>query len=491
MGTSSTPLNRSRMPRTETNEAKAATNTRSIDSRAPNSSDHEEPEIWDMIRQLWSHPQWRCHTPGCAEPAIAVWASNKSTCEWYTCDNCQLKDFDGWPVDEVPWVTDCEASAAEISKPTALKRTVATSSRDSRKRTVEKQASITSKAMAGDLALSTSENNVNDGNGNKLADTSPGSSAIMPAQLAGIQNTIQKKASAKYGLPSGDVVSLPIENMVNNGHGMTLGETPNSVSPLLHTGSSDSCNQNVRKESFKSPLPGRQHVPRAVTPPSPSMAMRYKVERTLATIRYWKADQEKKGFTEKEILYAIHRRSTVRFGRDPLVYKLRRGGTLKIYPNLVHSTETSRIQQELFQCGLFRQYQVQAQDEPRLHFLLHENATNGDFETTSQPGYRYANVRMKARPLERLPQLEQLSQRLASVSGVDGWTIGVNPVLYRDCNDKMGTHADDDQGEEVILCLIVSSPQEARRVIITPKEKKVNLEEDDETIELILEPGDA
>jgi hypothetical protein len=33
------------------------------------------------------------------------------------------------------------------------------------------------------------------------------------------------------------------------------------------------------------------------------------------------------------------------------------------------------------------------------------------------------------------------------------------------------------------LCLIVSSPQEARRVIITPKDKKPNLEAGDETIE--------
>jgi hypothetical protein len=153
--------------------------------------------------------------------------------------------------------------------------------------------------------------------------------------------------------------------------------------------------------------------------------------------------------------------------------------------------ETKRVKEDLFNCGLFRQYQIQAQDEPRLHFLLNEKATNDDFETSLQPGYKYAHVKMKARPLKILPELEMLSQRLASVSGVDRWTIGVNPVLYRDCKEKMGSHVDDDQGEQVILCLIVSSLQEARRVIITPKDKKSILANGDETIELKLLRGDA
>ena len=123
---------------------------------------------------------------------------------------------------------------------------------------------------------------------------------------------------------------------------------------------------------------------------------------------------------------------------------------------------------------------------------LHDHATDfEDFDTCKQPGYKYASVTIKARPLQKLPILSELSKTMARLSGVDNWTIGVNPVLYRDCQDGMGGHADDDQGEKVILCLIVSSPAEPRRVIITPKAKKPNLEQGDERIELILKPGDA
>jgi hypothetical protein len=55
----------------------------------------------------------------------------------------------------------------------------------------------------------------------------------------------------------------------------------------------------------------------------------------------------------------------------------------------------------------------------------------------------------------------------------------------------MGAHADDDQGERVIFCLVVSSPKKARRVRIVPKEKCDDMEENDECIELLLSEGDA
>lgn len=140
-------------------------------------------------------------------------------------------------------------------------------------------------------------------------------------------------------------------------------------------------------------------------------------------------------------------------------------------------------------CGLFRQYRLQAQDEPRVHFLLHEEATD-NFED-KQPGYSYSQVCVKARPLRKLPLLESLSKELAVFSKVESWNIGVNPVLYRGSNDSMGEHADDDQGEEVILCLIVSSPKKTRRIRIRPQARGEEGENGDECMELILSEGDA
>jgi len=123
-----------------------------------------------------------------------------------------------------------------------------------------------------------------------------------------------------------------------------------------------------------------------------------------------------------------------------------------------------------------------------VHFLLHDRATNDDFRSSKQPGYRYARGTAKARPLSKLPLLERVSKKLATLSGVDRWNIGVNPVLYQDSKDGMGGHADDDQGETVILCLILASPDEERPVVITPNSK---LQDGDERIELMLRAGDA
>ena len=219
-------------------------------------------------------------------------------------------------------------------------------------------------------------------------------------------------------------------------------------------------------------------------------------KRELATIEFQERKISKErisqGWSKRQSLYSIPSMCKAKtVSLKSMKYDLRRGGTLTIYPNLVSDTTTRKVKEELFSCGLFRQYQIQAQDEPRLHFLLHSKATE-DFEASAQPGYRYASVRMKARPLKILPELNRLSAELAKECNIeDDWSIGVNPVLYRDQLDGMGGHADDDQEEEIILCVIVASPESARRVVITPKKTKSCLEEGDERIELFLLPGDA
>jgi alkylated DNA repair dioxygenase AlkB len=55
----------------------------------------------------------------------------------------------------------------------------------------------------------------------------------------------------------------------------------------------------------------------------------------------------------------------------------------------------------------------------------------------------------------------------------------------------MGNHMDEDQGERIILCLVVVvSPQRVRRVHIRPL-KSLKERDGDEKVGLFLEPGDA
>jgi alkylated DNA repair dioxygenase AlkB len=150
---------------------------------------------------------------------------------------------------------------------------------------------------------------------------------------------------------------------------------------------------------------------------------------------------------------------------------LPRGGTVTIYPGLLSKTQRATLSQELLSSNLFRQYEIQGMPEPRVHFLLHEQAT--DEPEAPQPGYRYGSVRMKACPLQGLPKLCRLSKIVGKRAGVESWNIGVNPVFYRDGKDRIGAHADDDQGESCILSVIVASPIPLRRLLIQPKPTKI------------------
>ena len=80
---------------------------------------------------------------------------------------------------------------------------------------------------------------------------------------------------------------------------------------------------------------------------------------------------------------------------------------------------------------------------------------------------------------------------MAKSCNVDKWTIGVSPVLYRDGQDKMGDHCDDDQGEQCICTLLVESPTESPRQVLIRPLQKLTPRHGDERIELLMLPGDA
>ena len=192
-----------------------------------------------------------------------------------------------------------------------------------------------------------------------------------------------------------------------------------------------------------------------------------------------------------------------------LTYNFCHGGYLRLYPSVLSKEQQTAVTEELLQCPYFRQYTIQNNPEPRAHFLLHKDATE-DFDGQAQPGYRYGSIRMKARPLPLLPQVQRLSsvvERLV-VGGRPRrrlrrrrrsfWNVGVNPVLYRDGRDRIGFHADDDQAEEQILTALVSSPAgTTRRVCIRPKSGNSTTAPGnhqvggDEQFELFLDAGDA
>jgi SAD/SRA domain/2OG-Fe(II) oxygenase superfamily len=156
------------------------------------------------------------------------------------------------------------------------------------------------------------------------------------------------------------------------------------------------------------------------------------------------------------------------------------GGTIAVWPELISEATAESIASEAFTSNRFRRYKVNGGFEPRVHYLLHDEATD-DFDGADQPGYRYSGVNMKSR------RLQSFSTSLAKLCGVPSFNIGVDVVLYRAGKDKIGKHADDTQGEDRVMSVVVKSPNTPRHIVIEPQKPKVG----DEYIILRLGARDA
>jgi alkylated DNA repair dioxygenase AlkB len=129
--------------------------------------------------------------------------------------------------------------------------------------------------------------------------------------------------------------------------------------------------------------------------------------------------------------------------------KLHLGGAIKVHSNMINPFNQIEVEEELLDHPkLFREYPIQGGREPRANLFFHEKATDDE---TEQPGYKYRSTRMKAISYQGFPSLECVSKQTAKHCSVPYWNIGVNAVCYRDGNDSMGYHADNDQGEDTIL----------------------------------------
>lgn len=213
--------------------------------------------------------------------------------------------------------------------------------------------------------------------------------------------------------------------------------------------------------------------------------------------RIYNAESKKWG--KWEVVFRCRRPiATEQVGPSYYEHHLKLGGTVRVYLNLLPTTIQQEVTKELkSHPTFFREYRIQGTKEPRAHFLLHENAPNHDIDDDSNksPGYKYGTITMKARPLSLLPHLEHLSYGLNLLCRVPCWNVGVDVVAYRDGRDSIGFHADNDQGEELILTVLVTSSPKPRRVVFKRMqedgEKSKHLRDGDEEIELCLGAGDA
>jgi len=153
--------------------------------------------------------------------------------------------------------------------------------------------------------------------------------------------------------------------------------------------------------------------------------------------------------------------------------KLRFGGQLLFHPCFITDTLCHSVASNVKQCGV-RQYYFgpSKQPEPRVHVLLHSDAgeKNKSRPIELNPGYHYHGVKLKAEPLSFATPIEKLAHDLAKKYSLpdNKWNIGVDVVVYRDGKDRMGWHADDTQGEHIILYVVVESDI-VRHLQVRPK----------------------
>jgi alkylated DNA repair dioxygenase AlkB len=190
-------------------------------------------------------------------------------------------------------------------------------------------------------------------------------------------------------------------------------------------------------------------------------------------------------------------------GSETITINLSRGGTLRILRNILQQDKRKELSRSMHSCKLYRQYSLSRNDrlnftgfkEPRSHVLLSsrvkssvENGSNNE-----HPGYSYHGVQMKAFPIDKVPEVENYAEELARMYNLplNQWDIGVDMILYKDGGDSIGWHADDTQGESIVVCVVVDAPGEIRPLHIRPNKRAKALSQGDEEIQLFIAEGDG
>ena len=199
-------------------------------------------------------------------------------------------------------------------------------------------------------------------------------------------------------------------------------------------------------------------------------------KRIIARRRTWSS--ETRGFGD----WMVYRREDD--NDDSLQFVMRRGGVIEFFPALVDNIVD--VHNEMLDVEEFRQYSVRdCANEPRVHVLFSST-------TAGEGGYQYGKVKMANHPLQSLPVISDVAAKLASEFKLENseWNIGCNLILYRNGKDSISWHADDTQGEDVVLSLTVESPPDPRTICFQPA-NTMELQMGDEQIELYPIAGDA
>ncbi|KAL3791788.1 hypothetical protein ACHAW5_009421 [Stephanodiscus triporus] len=176
---------------------------------------------------------------------------------------------------------------------------------------------------------------------------------------------------------------------------------------------------------------------------------------------------------------------------------------------MLSNDRRSTLSESMRTCRFYRQYtRSGVYHEPRFHVLLSSGASSTTSTSTRSGGsesdaaeaaaggggYSYHGIRMRAMPIDIVPDVSAYASELASEYGLpyDRWGIGVDLIAYRDGEDGIGWHADDTQGESVVLCVVVDAPGEPRPVHVRPNVRAGGpLSDGDEEIQLYVGEGDG
>ena len=161
------------------------------------------------------------------------------------------------------------------------------------------------------------------------------------------------------------------------------------------------------------------------------------------------------------------------------------GGKLTYYPSLLSEEEHKEISTYMDNSSHFRQYRIQNMPEKRQHFLLSTNINNG---------YIYHNVKMKAvATIASVPCIKNLALRLGQQCQLPNsmFNIGVDVIYYRNGNDKIGWHADDNQGEDIIFAVVIQTDENRKVCVRQTKDKKEKNKHGDKVLQLFFLNGDG
>lgn len=174
---------------------------------------------------------------------------------------------------------------------------------------------------------------------------------------------------------------------------------------------------------------------------------------------------------------------------------LRRGGRLRVFPNFLADIRRDKVALGMNECDLYRQYCRHGESqEQRTQVLLSSQISTVYNETVKncRPGYQYEGITMMAQPLSHVPQIELLAADLAELYRLPDkeWNIGATLVSYRDGDDHMTWSSNSEQGEVLILGIVVESQTCTRPILIRPKDNSP-LQDGDEEIIVFVGQGDA